>query len=343
MLRPPHIWSRNSASPRMNFCSKYVAPASYLEQKFIRGLADRSSEVTVTLHPRDAESIRVFTDILGITPTVLLPENDKTALQRLRQHVYQIEAPPSAESDHTVDFLSATDENRECVEIARAILAAAQSGMLFDRMAVLLRNPDLYQPLLQDAFRRAGISAHFTHGTQRPNPGGRALLALLACASEKLSASRFSEYLSLGQVPAERQSEPVWVPPQGELFAHITPSETAQESEDGSEPPVRAPRYWERLLVDAAVIEGYDRWFRRLEGLQKELRKRAGELGVENEPARSRIEHDIPRLKSLQEFALPVVRFLDQLPQAATWNEWLDRLEELARIALRQPEMVLSV
>jgi RecB family exonuclease len=370
------------------------APTSFLEQEFIRALASRSSEVTATVHARDVETIRLFSDILGTesSPPQLSAkrEPDKakpqergeprpfgrgwggvgqenqpvdqhhpgasrhpssaeegsgasSALQRLRQHVFQIEAPPIAEGDQTVQFLSATDENRECVEIARAVLTAAKSGMLFDRMAVLLRNPELYQPLLEDAFRRAGIRAHFTQGTQRPNVGGRALLALLACASEKLSASRFSEYLSLGQLPPERQPEPVWVPPQGELFAHITPSETAQESEDSSEPPVRAPRYWERLLVDAAVIGGYDRWFRRLEGLQKELRKRAGELGVENEPARNRIEHDISRLKSLQEFALPVVRFLDQLPPAATWNEWLDRLEELARIALRQPEVVLSV
>jgi ATP-dependent helicase/DNAse subunit B len=320
-----------------------LAPTSFLEQEFIRALANRSSDVTATAHARDVESIRLFTDILGVTPTPVATGSENTALQRLRQYVFRIEAPPVAESDQTVDFLSATDENRECVEIARAILAAAKSGVTFDRMAVLLRNPDLYQPLLEDAFRRAGIRAHFTHGTQRPNAGGRALLALLACASEKLSASRFSEYLSLGQVPPERQPEPSWVPPQGELFASVIPPEKTQPSEDTSESPVRSPRYWERLIVDAAVIGGYDRWVRRLEGLKKELLKRAGELGSENEPARNRIEHDIGRLESLQEFALPIVRFLDELPPAATWNEWLDFLEELARIAIRQPEMVLSV
>src|SRR5262249_31789810 len=184
--------------------------------------------------------------------------------------------------DSTVEFLSATDENRECVEIARSILAAAKSGVPFDRMAVLLRNPVLYQPLLEDAFRRAGIKAHFSHGTQRSNPGGRVLLALLACASEKLSASRFSEYLSLGQIPHTPQSLS-WVPPQGELFAGIISPEAESAEmadEDDSnlegetngpapEAPIvagtlRSPRYWERLLVDAAVIGGYDRWFRRL-------------------------------------------------------------------------------
>ena len=134
-------------------------------------------------------------------------------------------------------FISVTDENRECVEIARAILSAATSGIAFDRQAVLVRNPELYQPLLEDAFRRAGIRVHFTHGTQRPNPGGRALLALLACAAEKLSASRFSEYLSLGQVP-ETPQQPAWTPPQGELFAGW--SGTNQVDSDASTTALRA-------------------------------------------------------------------------------------------------------
>ena len=34
---------------------------------------------------------------------------------------------------------------------------------------------------------------------------------------------------------------------------------------------LRAPRMWERLLVDAAVIGGRDRWEKRLAGLRSEL------------------------------------------------------------------------
>jgi RecB family exonuclease len=288
-----------------------------------------------TVHARDEEAIQFFS-----APKPITTSNVITALDRLRRHVFEIETPPAGSIDSTVEFVSATDENRECVEIARAILAGAKSGVAFDRMAVLVRNPDLYQPLLEDAFRRAGIQAHFTHGTQRPNPGGRALLALLACAAEKLSASRFSEYLSLGQVP-EAPQPPVWTPPQGELFANLLSPERAAQ-EEGKD-PVRSPRYWERLLVDAAVIGGYDRWFRRLQGLSKEFQKRIEELGSEDEPARLRLEQDIARLLNLQEFALPIVKFLDELPPTALWNEWLDHLERLAQIAIRHPETVLSV
>ena len=49
--------------------------------------------------------------------------------------------------------------------------------------------------------RAPAIPAWFERGTRRPDPAGRAFLALLACAEEHLSARRFAEYLSLGQVP----------------------------------------------------------------------------------------------------------------------------------------------
>jgi RecB family exonuclease len=312
-----------------------ISPTHYVEQEFIRALMNQTTAGMATVHARDEEAIQFLGTERGLKPATTLGN----AIDRLRRHVFEIETPPVGEMDSTVEFVSATDENRECVEIARAILAGAKSGVAFDRMAVLVRNPDLYQPLLEDAFRRAGIEAHFTHGTQRPNPGGRALLALLSCAAENLSASRFSEYLSLGQVP-EAPQKPVWTPPQGELFANL-PSPEPAEAAEGKD-PVRAPRYWERMLVDAAVIGGYDRWFRRLQGLAKEFQKRIEELGSEDEPARLRLEQDISRLQNLQEFALPIVKFLDELPPTAIWNEWLDHLERLAQIAIRHPETVLS-
>ena len=67
-------------------------------------------------------------------------------------------------------------------------------------------------------------------GTKVPDPSGRAFLALLACASEGLSARRFSEYLSLGQVPdlelatgAPPTDREVWVAPADEDSVLPTP------------------------------------------------------------------------------------------------------------------------
>ena len=86
--------------------------------------------------------------------------------------------------------------------------------MPFDQMAVLLNSPGEYRSHLEEAFSRAEIPAYFVRGTTAPDPAGRAMLALLACAADGLSAKRFAEYLSLGQVPApeaKKDVESQWV------------------------------------------------------------------------------------------------------------------------------------
>ena len=108
---------------------------------------------------------------------------------------------PQRPLDHTVEVVSAPGEMQECVEIARRILAEADRGVPFDRIAVALHAPGRYVPYLEEALARAAIPAYFARGATRPEPGGRALLALLACAAEHLSARRYAEYLSLAQVP----------------------------------------------------------------------------------------------------------------------------------------------
>ncbi len=332
-----------------------VAPLSSVEQDFIRALTGESPEVVATAHARDEESVAILASILGVSPTITEATAELSALGRLREHVFQVESPPAGSTDRTVDFISATDESRECVEIARTIITAAAADTPFERGAFLLLNPDLYEPLLEQAFRRAGIPAFFTRGARRPNPAGRALLALLACASERLSASRFSEYLSIGQVPdlqdqLKRLSGRPWVPAQGELFPELSMPVERSEGDATADTDsgviygtLRAPRRWERLIVDAAVIGGYDRWVRRLAGLEEELQRQINELGADDEHVRLRLERELDHLGTLQRFALPIIHFLDQTPGNTAWNEWLDWLEQLTTMAIRQPETVLSV
>jgi len=124
-----------------------------------------------------------------------------TALERLQRHLFASETPPRGAMDDTVVVFSAPGEGREAVEIARRLLAEAARGVPFDEMAVLVRAPQTYLSLLEHAMDRAGVPAWYFRGTRRPDPSGRALLALLSCAEEELSARRFAEYLSLGQVP----------------------------------------------------------------------------------------------------------------------------------------------
>jgi len=237
-----------------------------------------------------------------------------------------------------VVMLSAPGESRECLELARRVRAEAARGVRFDAMAILLRAPATYRAHLEEALRRAGIPAHFAAGSRRPDPAGRAFLALLACAHEGLSARRFAEYLSLGELPG-RDEAPAesWQPPDD-------PEAGFDELEPEAEPKasaLRAPRHWERLIVEAAVIGGRDRWARRLAGLLAE-RERAL-AAAEDDAQAEMLARRCADLARLRDFALPLIDALAALPGSASWGGWLEALSTLASRALRRPERVLAV
>ena len=113
---------------------------------------------------------------------------------------------------------------------------------------------------------RAGVPAWFDRGTRRPHPAGRAFLALLACAGESLSAARFAEYLSLGQVPVEsasrdrdvgraagRGGQSRAVTGDGRSSRRVRVRVTTTRRRIRSESvagTLRAPWRWEKLLVE---------------------------------------------------------------------------------------------
>ena len=124
----------------------------------------------------------------------------------------------------------------------------------------------------------------------------------------------------------------------------IRPAETDIPTSGSDEAPalegqLRAPRRWERLLVEAAVIGGRDRWRRRIDGLANDLRLRLAEIGEGDET----LTRTLKDLKAFAGYALPLIDELDNLPAAADWGEWLDRLGALATRALRQSDRVLAV
>jgi len=218
---------------------------SRLKEGFLRAVVRTSPNIFATAIARDTRTIRALAGMLGAdegardlplfaslkTEWIEDPEDSaevqpKSSLDRVRRSLFSTEAQPPQAPDESVESFSAAGEGLECVEIARRIRALAGQGATFDRMAILLRDPDAYLPLVEDALRRAGIPGYFTRGTIRPDPAGRAFLALLDCALERLSASKFAEYVSLGQVPMPDESgapprpRDRWVPPEDEA---ITP------------------------------------------------------------------------------------------------------------------------
>lgn len=265
-----------------------------------------------------------------------------TTLEHLRQFLFAKNPRPWEGPDGQFEIFSAPGEGLEAVEIARRIVRMARAGTRFDEIAILLRSPERYQPMVEDALRRARIPAYFSRGTARPDAGGRAFLALVACAAEKCSASRFAEYLSLGQVPAAgaRPSND-WIPADDEMLAAEQP-EIAEVEVDESR-VARAPASWEKLLTDAAVIGGRERWRRRLEGLEREFELRLETVARDDDTRRQELARRLDQLRELERFALPLIDALSALPHAANWREWMERLSELARMSLRRPEPVLAV
>ncbi len=339
------------------------------EAALVAALVARAPEVLATLPAGDAASAAHLRAAGLVAEKGLAPSSAacSVGLERLQAHLFEAsaEADPSEVADLGRDFriLSAPGESRECVEIARQLLAHAKEGIPFDRMAVLLRSPEEYRAHLEEAFHRAGIPAHFARGAVRPDPAGRAFVALLACAGEGLSARRFAEYLSLGELPdptAEGAPPPAapagerWVAPDAELVPELVAEALAEategdpEREEADAPGVdalRAPRRWEQLLVDAAVIGGRARWARRLDGLAESLRLERAEREAESpdDPRLPLLERDLADLQALGAYALPLLAVLDALPEEASWGGWLDALAALASRALRRPDRVLSV
>jgi ATP-dependent helicase/nuclease subunit B len=327
------------------------------ELAFVRSATARSENILFTTPDGDARTRRHL-DQLALTLEESRP-GTRTALERLQSGLFaEIAAPPA--TSEGVEVFSAPGESRECVEIARIIHREAERGVAFDRMAVLLRSPLQYRPHLEEAFRRADIPAHFARGTVRPDPAGRAFLTLLTCAAEGLSASRFAEFLSIGQVPdATVEGAPPpplpaserWVRPDDDVFPDTAPDATAEtpttdDMFDGQSVvagTLRAPRLWERLLVDAAVIGGLDRWKRRLEGLRNQFELDLRELDDDDDATATRLRRDQLALDGLRGYALPLLGDLGALPRSAPWGDWLDQLGALATRALRNPERVLSV
>ena len=335
------------------------------ESDFVRALLRAAPEVLVTIPWGDTRAWHALSELALTEERAPEPVAGSGSLERLNKYLFSPTIPSDHPSDDEVMFFSAPGEERECVEIARLILQETLNGVRFDQMAILLRDSKTYTSPLEAALRRTEIPAYFARGTTRPDPSGRALLALLASADEGLSAKRFAEYLSFGQVPQLTRSGQPPVDRQFETFgedealssvisnadgARSTPAAPPEPSGDDSDArpqiggTLRAPWRWEELLVEAAVIGGKERWVRRLTGLENELKLKVQELGAEaDSPYSNALGRELQNLEHLRRFALPVIAVLSALPQSANWREWLVEMEKLAPMVLRSPERVLAV
>jgi ATP-dependent helicase/nuclease subunit B len=340
---------------------------SHAERSFVGALVARSPDVLATL-PESDEFARSAWAALG-AGVERVPDSapEESDLAHLRRYIFMLDRPPARLRAGDVRLFSAPGEGREAVEIVRRVLDEAAAGVPFDEMAVFLRSPQPYIGLLEHACARGGVPAYFDRGTRRPDPAGRALIALISCAADGLSAKRFDEYLSLGQVPPASSAGrvPPEVIPQDDVYREFPDDDASADegTDDSAAPPpdsddeavvagtLRSPWRWEELIVESAVvggrsrIDGKARWRRRLDGLAADFRYRIAELEKE-EPESARISayaRDLKNLSHLRAFALPLVDELAGWPDRATWGEWLDRFSAIAGRALKHPVRVLQV
>jgi len=340
------------------------------EAALIGSLAAGADDVLATVPHGDRQSV---TELVRLGATLERVDESATSdLTALRTYLFETELEPSHRvSDGSLEFFSAPGEGRECVEIARRVLKEARRGVRFDEMAIFVRSPQSYFGLLEHALRRASVPAWFDRGTRRPHPAGRAFLALLACAAEQLSAARFAEYLSLGQVPQlDEAAHKVWVASHDEALGigigdpgsgirvptrEVDGIDDEVPAEQSAVDPdravvagtLRAPWKWERVLIDAVVIgQDASRWKRRLEGQANELKLQITEAvrqeGSDTGKVRA-LELMLEQCRHLSAFALPIIDEMAAWPAQANWGEWLDRFERLVPRVLRMPAYVLRV
>ena len=331
-----------------------VDPAlgSRLDMRLAHALVSRSVSALVTAPVGDPWTERLLASVGAWTDATEAVDHADTPDALRHVHTGLFEASPQGieirDGDGSVECLSAPGEGRECVEIARVLLAHAERGTPFDRMAVVMRSPELYASHLETALRRAEIPAYFGRGTRRPDPAGRAFLALLACAADDLSARRFAEYLSLGQVPlapAGAAEDSAIRPDEAEaLGLGDLVVAAADRATVASGPERRSPWRWEAILNDAQVIGGADRWERRLRGYREEMRLRA-EAAFRDDPSSPRREGLVRRVGWTDEliaFSTEVVAEMACWPASDDWGGWIARLGVFAPRVLSRPDRVLA-
>jgi hypothetical protein len=346
---------------------------SAAERDFVAALVEQAPDVIATVPDGDQSAHNALASLGGALHDVeeasSPAEPEDSDLSALRRFIFVQDSPPVRARAGDVRLFSAPGEGREAVEIVRRVLDEAARGVPFDEMAVCLRAPQQYLGLLEHACARGGVPAYFDRGTRRPDPSGRAFVALLSCAVDGLSAKRFDEYLSLGQVPqvgaARVDPSSAAVRPADEVFHSAVEDADSDRGDDdpqshpGSERPdspdeaviagtLRSPWKWEELIVESAVVggrtreDGAARWERRLNGLAADFQYRLSELRHEDpeSPRISRYERELRNLQHLRAFALPLIRELAAWPDRSTWGDWLDRFAALAALALARPARV---
>jgi hypothetical protein len=152
---------------------------SAAEREFVSALARRSPQMLATVPHGDDVPADALVASGGVREDRADAADSASDLANLRRHVFTLERPPERKPAGDVRLFSAPGEGREAIEIVRRVLEEAARGVPFDQMGIFLRTPQHYLGLLEHACYRGGVPAYFDRGIRRPDPAGRAFIALL--------------------------------------------------------------------------------------------------------------------------------------------------------------------
>jgi len=212
----------------------------------------------------------------------------KRSVEILQQHLF---TPRPAEfkalDDHSVLFLSAPSEAQEVRELAREILRlAGEDDIPFPDMAILLRNYDLYGPLIQQTFQALRIPIYFQGGLPLSRTQeGKSILLFLDLVGSNLRRSMVMEFLT---------------------FAPIAWRNFFQE-----EP---SPALWDLLSREAGIVEGRKKWEEKLSAL---MSRRQEAEPVEGEKEAFVFADEARRFWG---FLKELFSVLDLFPRKDTWQ-----------------------
>jgi len=209
------------------------------------------------------------------------------SLQLMQRNLFQEKATGiQAASDGAVRIIAAPSEVQEVREIAREILSLAkEKGIPFYEMAILLRNADIYGPLILDTFSNLQIPIYFQGGVPLARTlEGKSALLFLELVGSNLKRSAVMEFLTFAPI--------AW----GQFF---------------KEEP--SPTRWDLLSREAGIVEGWKQWEEKLAIL---IRR-----GKEEEPAEGEEETAVlgDEAGRFWGFLKELFLALDRFPRKDSW------------------------
>ena len=209
-----------------------------------------------------------------------------------------------------IEIIAAPGEEREVREIARVILAHAESGGRLDAVGILLRQPAAYLAAVRDVFAAAGIP--YTLGTApavAETRAGRSLRLLAEVRRSDFARAAVMEFLA---------------------FADLRPR------------PGTSPAEWERLSRQAGIVGGAREWRERLDRLGRRIEPASPTEDDEERQVRRAGDRDA--LSTLRRATRILLRGLSRIPDPAPVGALVDAFTRtFRRLVQTSPEAELAL